>query len=238
MNNDTLILLHGWGMNTFVFDPLLRQLAARDVLIPALPGYPGSPWQAGLDFERQLERMAADLPPGRLLGWSLGGTYAIELASRYPHKFSVLTLVACNPCFVAGEGWRCAVEATVFDAFGEALARDRERALRRFIALQMQGEAQVRILSRSLWEGLAEAGVPDSATLGFGLELLRNHDARPALGRVSRPTTLILGELDALVPLALLKQIADVAPAIRVESVAGAAHALILSHPSQIAALL
>lgn len=238
MDDDTLIMLHGWGMNSFVFDPLRRQLAARDVLLPALPGYPGSPWQARFDFERQLERMAADLPPGRLLGWSLGGTYAIELAARYPHKFCALTLVACNPCFVAGEGWRCAVEASVFDAFGEALERDRARALQRFIALQLQGEARARTLSRSLSEGLAEAGVPDSAVLGFGLELLRNHDARPALGRVSRPITLILGELDALVPLALIKQIADVAPSIRVESVAGAAHALILSHPSQVAALL
>ncbi|MDH3220190.1 MAG: alpha/beta fold hydrolase [Gammaproteobacteria bacterium] len=238
MDDDNLIMLHGWGMNSFVFDPLQRQLTVRDMLLPALPGYPGSPWQLQFDFERQLERMAADLPPGQLLGWSLGGTYAIELAARYPHKFSALTLVACNPCFVAGEGWRCAVEASVFDAFGEALAGDRARALRRFIALQMQGEAQGRALSRSLWEGLAEAGVPDSAALGFGLELLRNHDARPALGRVSQPITLVLGQLDALVPFALIKQIADVAPAIRVESVAGAAHALIFSHPSQVAALL
>lgn len=239
MNNDRLILLHGWGMNACVFDPLLQRLdSARASFVPALPGYPGSPWQEAGDFEAQLERMAAEMPAGHLLGWSLGGIYAIELALRYPQKFSALTLVACNPCFVKQPGWCCAMAASVFEGFSAALEADWRHTLRRFLALQMRGESEARSLSRELWQQLLGAGQPGIPVLRFGLDLLKYHDARAALGEVRQPLKLILGERDLLVPIAIREQIADVAPEIQVESVAGAAHAPFLSHPTQVAALL
>ncbi len=63
--------------------------------------------------------MGRDLPPGRLMGWSLGGLYAIELALRHPEKFSELILVASNPCFVTRSDWNCAIDAAVLDTFAE-----------------------------------------------------------------------------------------------------------------------
>ena len=83
MNEPDLILLHGWGMNSGVFDPLCQALASRySPLAPALPGYPRSRWPHEADFSRQIEAMAKDLPRAHLLGWSLGGIYALELALR------------------------------------------------------------------------------------------------------------------------------------------------------------
>ena len=89
MSERTLTLLHGWGMNRSVFEPLLPLLRSRYRLhVPALPGYPRSPWRAGAGFDAEVEQMAADLPAGGLLGWSLGGFYALELALRYADKFA------------------------------------------------------------------------------------------------------------------------------------------------------
>jgi pimeloyl-[acyl-carrier protein] methyl ester esterase len=236
MNNEPLILLHGWGMNAQVFEPLLELLdAAQQVISPGLPGYSDSPWPGNLPFELQLEAMAQELPGGRLLGWSLGGLYAIELALRYPQQFSEVILVACNPCFTRRPGWQCALDAGILDTFADELKQDWRRTMRRFLALQMQGEDEARQLVRSVWQQMIGADEPDIAVLNFGLELLKNWDARPSLGQLTQPVNLILGERDRLVPIALQQQIADVASGIQVESVAGAAHAPFLSNPAVVA---
>ncbi len=179
--------------------------------------------------------MARELPGGRLLGWSLGGLYAIELALRYPRQFSEVILVACNPCFTRRPGWECALDAAVFDAFADELKRDWRRTMRRFLTLQMQGEGKARQLVRTMWQQVIADGEPDIAVLDFGLELLKSRDARSSLGKLSQPVKLILGERDRLVPIALQQQIADVASGIQVESLAGAAHAPLLSNPAAVA---
>lgn len=232
-------MLHGWGMNARVFEPMLASFDSSFAAInPGLPGYAGSPWRFEASFEVQLQKMGADLPPGRLMGWSMGGLYAIELALRYPQKFSELILVASNPCFVARSGWSCAIDAVVLDTFAEDMQLDRQRTLRRFLALQMQGESDARAITRDLWQRIVEAGEPDLAVLRFGLDLLSHQDLRDALGRLEQPVSLILGERDKLVPIGLRQQISDVAPGIQVESVAGAAHAPFLSNPDMFVAQL
>ena len=238
MQSENLILLHGWGMSPEVFTPLAEQLDNIGLELPSLPGYPHSPWSFEADFSQQLEAMAADLPAGHLLGWSLGGLYAIELARLAPEKFTRVTLVACNPCFVRRPDWQQAVDAVVFDQFCADLAQDWQRTLRRFLALQMQGEAEARRLTREISDRVLARGAPDQAVLHFGLGLLKEHDARSSLSLLEQPVSLILGDRDLLVPVAAKRQISEVAPAIRVESVAGAAHAPFLSHTTEVVALL
>ena len=232
------ILLHGWGMSPDVFAPLSDRLGRAPLCAPPLPGYPHSPWPGGSDFDAQIESMAVELPAGHLLGWSLGGLYAIALARRNPHKFDRVSLLACNPCFVRRRDWNCAVDAAVFDTFSADLARDWQRTLRRFLALQMHGEAGGRKLIREVAETILARGTPDPRVLAFGLSLLKTHDARLDLSALSQPVGLILGERDRLVPIGLKQQISEVVPGIRVESVAGAAHALFLSHTAEVVAWL
>ena len=238
MQSEPLIMLHGWGTSPDVFIPLAERAGADSIQIPPLPGYPQSPWKFTADFTAQLEQMALDLPSGHLMGWSLGGLFAIELALRAPEKFNRVTLIACNPCFVQRADWPQAVEAAVFDQFCADLLQDRERTLRRFLSLQMQGEVDARRLSRELAGKVLERGAPEQAALQFGLELLKGHDARRSLVQLEQPLCLILGERDLLVPIALKQQISEVVPRIRVESVAGAAHAPFLSHTAEVVALI
>jgi pimeloyl-[acyl-carrier protein] methyl ester esterase len=239
MSRPRLTLLHGWGNSQRVFEPFLALLRPRyRVCAPALPGYPHSRWRAGQGFDAEIEQMAAELPAGPLLGWSLGGFYALELGLRYADKFGPLTLVAFNPCFVVRDDWPCAVEKNVFDEFARDLQQDWRRTIRRFLALQLQGGPAQRELARNLWRQIADAGEAQPGVLEAGLELLRGRDARQDLARAATRVRLVLGDRDRLVPVGVAQQIADLEPGIRVESVAGAAHAPFLSHPARVAALL
>ena len=82
-----LALVHGWGMNLAVFDTLRDALPRTDTWAIDLPGHGRSAWHpARADFESQLESVLAALPPRSvLLGWSLGGELAMEIA-RAPSR--------------------------------------------------------------------------------------------------------------------------------------------------------
>ena len=234
-----IILLHGWGMNTSVFEPLCQELAkTREVIAVDLPGYGASAWDSSLNFQAQVSMIARELPEGELLGWSMGGLYAIEMARQYPEKFDRLLLVCCNPCFVRRDDWECAVDEQVFDAFNQDLQRGWRNTIKRFLSLQMHGSDDARSLVRSLMAGLQAGGEPNPKALQFGLDLLKQTDSRELLAALSLPTKIILGERDQLVPANLSKEMIKVNSQIQVESLATAAHAPFLSHTAQFLAMI
>lgn len=238
-SGDNLSLLHGWAMNAAVFEPLAQSLAGHyRVNRVDLPGYGLSAGVPAQDFELQLEQLAEALPASTLIGWSMGGLYAIGLCKRYPAKFSRLILLASNPCFVHREDWPSAVPAAVFNEFSESLLHDWQATIRRFIGLQMHGVAQARNLIRNLSELLGQGGEPDVEVLRFGLQLLLERDMRDDLRGLEIPVLAILGERDQLVPASLAQQLPQLNPSIRVECLARSAHAPFLSDSENVEKLI
>ncbi len=233
-----LSLLHGWGLNARVFDPLLPHLRERfRVEAVDLPGHGRTPWSEP-GFEDQVDTLADALPDGWLLGWSMGGLYALELAERHPGRFPGLLLVASNPCFVQRPGWSCAVAPAVFDAFADGLIADWQGTIRRFIGLQLQGDRGQRHLIRQVSDALRQGGAPDPRALRAGLDLLKQRDARAQLARLARRGRLhvLLGGLDRLVPPCLAEELPRIAPSIGVECWPRSAHAPFLSATDAFAA--
>ncbi len=238
-SGDPLILLHGWGMNAAVFEPLCDELEKHKTLyLVDLPGYGASPWSASMSLQEQLDLIADSIPAGALLGWSMGGLYATELARQYPDRFYELTLVCCNPCFVRRDNWDYAVEESIFDAFADDLNKGWQYTVKRFLSLQVRGSENARLLIRQMMLLLESRGEPNPEALHFGLNLLKNGDYRQLLGELNLPVKMILGERDLLVPQTLAKEIVHVNPQIQVESLASAAHAPFLSHTKQFLTML
>lgn len=234
-----IILLHGWGMNASIFGALAAELVkTREVITIDLPGHGLSPWDAVLSFPEQAEWIASELPEGEILGWSMGGLYALEMLRQKPKQFSRLLLVCCNPCFVRRADWTCAIDAIVFDEFADNLNKGWQATIKRFLAIQMHGNAQARHLIRDVTMGLQASGAPNTAALKFGLDLLKQHDMRDLLAELDLPMKMILGGCDALVPVSLTEEIYHVNPKIEVESLATAAHAPFLSHTTQFLTML
>ena len=63
---------------------------------------------------------------------------------------SRLALVSTTPCFTQRADWPHALEAAVLQDFARALAGDYEATLKRFLALQAQGDAQARRIMQQL----------------------------------------------------------------------------------------
>jgi pimeloyl-[acyl-carrier protein] methyl ester esterase len=235
-----LVLVHGWGMNSAIWTPLLPVLEARyRVTRLELPGHGASPaCVARLDAwaEACLEAAPAH---AAWLGWSLGGLVAQQAALLAPRRVERLFLIASTPCFVQRPDWGCAMPEDVFRQFAEALEDDIQLTLRRFLGLQVKGVADARHLLRVLDQALARRPTADPAGLRGGLRLLLEADLRARLGELRMPTHWLFGARDTLVPATITDCLRPLGqPPARLEVVPGAGHAPFLSHPDECLAWL
>jgi pimeloyl-[acyl-carrier protein] methyl ester esterase len=228
-----IVLLHGWGFHSGVWDGVLARLASRwRITCIDLPGHGQS--SAGLDL-RALDAVCAQLHEAisdRVIcvGWSLGGLIATSYALRYPQSVRRLILVASQPRFTRASNWPHALSASMLRRFGETLKRDHQTALMRFLALQVQASDNRQSTLRRL-HAVVNAYSPNHAALYAGLELLRETDLRARLSKVACPARMILGARDKLVPVKSGGVVAALFKNGRCAIIPGAGHAPFLSHP-------
>lgn len=233
-----LALVHGWGMNACVFDPLLARLAADfDLRAFNLPGHGGREPLPHNSLQSWADDLAAALPDNTtLLGWSLGGQVAMRAALDHPHRISRLILLAATPRFIAGDGWEHGMAASDLQEFGEALIADPQATLLRFLSLQTRGMAGQKAMLQQLRQTFLAAPQAEAEVLSSGLDILRDTDLRRALPQLSQPSLVIHGTHDTLTPAAAGVWLARTLPHAQYIELAHAAHAPHLSHADAVAA--
>ncbi len=232
-----VVLLHGWALHGGMWGPWVDELSRRARLhFIDLPGHGRSRWPEGAATLRDLARaVSPHVPQGAaVLGWSLGGMVALELARSRPGDLAALVLVATTPCFLAREDWPAGMSATVLDGFAAGLAGDYRRTLANFLALQTWGDENSTQALRSLRANLDSHGEPDPQALVAGLGILRTTDLRDALAAITIPTLVIAGEHDRITPVAAGRELASRLPSARFVEVPKAGHAPFLSHPETV----
>lgn len=238
-----LVLIHGWGMHGGIWDNVIPQLAQGfRVHCVDLPGHgysrindQGSRIEAQpspFTLDAIVDELSAQFDePVNVCGWSLGGLIALRWGQLAPRQVRRLALVASTPCFTEREDWLFGMSADSLRQFAAELERGHVATLRRFLALQMRGSVNERELLADLRTRLFSRGEPDVGALRGGLEILRDVDLRAELPAIRQPALLIAGERDKLtVPEASFYMAQTLVDA-RVVEIAGAAHALFLSHP-------
>jgi len=189
-----LVLLHGWGFNSELFNDLIDQYKNEYHITKIdLPGHGRSDEVAGgiTEWCDEIIKILPDNPI--LLGWSLGGLLAINIATKI--KISKLILVASTPRFVRSDNWPYGIDENNFRQFSDALQLNLTKGLKRFVSLQTQDKNQLKALNQSI-----EKFPASTKALNQGLEILLTTDLVDEFNQLKIPKKVILGNHDTLVP--------------------------------------
>lgn len=223
-----LLLLHGWGSNSAVWEDFSRALEnTLEIFALDLPGHgvnAASRCQSAEEFRAMFLRdIEPQLPENySICGWSLGGSLAALLAAASARVQRVIT-IASNPVFVAGKDWPEAMERASFDSFTSSLQQYPEKALQRFRSLQATGAPDARALLRQL-QAVSGASAYSSEQLAVCLRWLAELDARASYHSIEVPVVHYLGACDALVPDAVRGELAREFPGHSLRRFAASGH--------------
>ena len=236
-----LVLLHGWGLNSDVWEDVAEQLARQyTVTLIDLPGHGRSLLtEPDYQLEQIAEQLAQAVPqPAIWVGWSLGGLIALQIAHQHPAQVNALVMVASSPQFVQSDDWPHGVAPEIFEKFAQELEEDYQATLNRFLAIQAMGSHEAKAEIRQLRERLLRHDEPKVAALQGGLRLLQQSNLRHSLSTLSCPIKIILGRRDTLAPARAAKQLHQQHKNLDISVIQGAAHTPFISHPEQFLAIL
>ena len=238
-NQNSVVLLHGWGLNHQVWSQLLLALpAGLTIRAPDLPGFGVSTCPASYDIDSVLSQLAEQIPDqSTVVGWSLGGLLAIALASRYPNKVKKLGLIASSPCFMAKDEWP-GMDSRVMQQFAGQLQQNLALTVERFLAIQAMGSSTARQDIKLLKQAVLSLALPSTVALQGGLELLATLDLRQEFAALRQPVFAILGRLDSLVPVAIAPLLQNLRPKLQLDILQKASHAPFISHQDEFISLL
>jgi pimeloyl-[acyl-carrier protein] methyl ester esterase len=236
-NGPDLVLIHGWGLHSGIWDgfaPLLE--TSYRVTRADLPGHGRSDWRGETSLDEWVAAVLAAVPiPAAWLGWSLGGLLAMRAALVAPGQVTALITVASSPCFVRRPGWQSAMLPALLETFSAELQQDYGRTLNRFLSLQVRGSEHAGTVLKTLRSTLLAHGEPDAAGLSAGLEMLRTTDLRNALGEIACRTLLLMGGRDTLVTQNAGSETVALLVDAQLAMIEGAGHAPFLAAPLRVA---
>ena len=238
--DEPLVLLHGWGMNLRVFDGLRAALGAQHrVTAIDLPGHGQSAWTAQVSSQQQLAQLSAVLPRGAtLVGWSLGGQFALQLAADATLAVRRVVLIASSPRFVCAADWPHGLPAATLRQFATQLGRDAGQTIADFLELQVRGSLDAAAVRATLQCALQRHGAAHPDALAAGLALLEQQDLRELARRIDVPALVIAGQYDRVTPPQASQALAQLLPQARLLQIRRAGHAPFISHPDQVVAAL
>lgn len=234
-----LLLIHGWAMHGGIFARLESFLESHfTVHTLDLPGHGRSVNQNFVlrDVAAEIAAYLTHLAPATVVGWSLGGTIAAQLALDFPNLIRVVVPIASSPCFVSKRDWQYAMAPTALKSFADAVAEDWEAVVDRFLALETLGSPNEKAELRWLRAEVYAHGKPDPVALMSGLAMLESIDLRTQLSDLTVPSLWLGGHRDRIVPPQAILAAAELCRG-RAELLA-AAHAPFLTHPEQVANLI
>ncbi|WP_223668625.1 pimeloyl-ACP methyl ester esterase BioH [Kangiella shandongensis] len=228
-----LVLLHGWGLHSGIWELVSDRLAQDFTLhLVDLPGFGRSPLPGGhYDLDLLTEQVMKVTPEkAHYLGWSLGGLVSTQIALQQPQRVESLVTVSSSPRFVQADDWMHAMKPNIMDSFCRYLEEDYQGTIIRFLAIQAIGSETQKEDIKRLRDTVFIHGVPASKALREGLSLLNDVDLRDDLKKIEVPFLRLYGRLDSLVPAKAADAIQQLAPNSEQHVFPKASHAPFLSH--------
>ena len=235
-----LVMLHGWGMHSGVWQPLIKKLSAQYMLyLVDLPGMGNSRPLEPYHLHALADEVAQVIPGvSDVLGWSLGGLVAQRIALNQPDRIRRLVLVGSTPCFVNKAGWDAGIEPSNFETFADNVNSDYKATIMQFLTLQCMKADDARSTLKQLRASFNTRPTPTQTTLHRALQVLLDSDLRDEIANIRKPTLLIHGDRDTLAPVQAAHWMMQQLPHGFLRVISGSAHAPFLSHSEQFIAAL
>ncbi len=178
---------------------------------------------------------ALEIGSADVLGISMGGMIAQELALNHPERVKSLIL-GCTYC--GGEGSSLA-GPDVAQKLGEAMmSGDRERALR--VGWEVNVSASYAA-DEAAWARFHEIALRRAVAVPVIMaqaQACMAHDTKDRLGGLAAPTLVIHGTEDRMIPVANGRLIAETVPGARLEVLEGVGHLFFWERAAQAAELI
>ncbi|HEX7026103.1 MAG TPA: alpha/beta fold hydrolase [Gammaproteobacteria bacterium] len=229
-----LVLLHGWSMNSEVWQPVLPLLEGSFTVHRIdLPGHGiNADCFPGDRLEDWAGAAVSVIPASSIvIGWSLGGLLALAIARHNPACITRLGLIGCSPKFTADTDWPHAVPADLLDEFGAGLNEADDKTVKRFIKLVALGDPGAVQLSRRLQSIVNRNAQAIMPALRAGLRLLRDEDLRQIFRGLARPLWVALGDADRLVPVEVVAGLVQLNETVRIDVFENCGHIPFMSYP-------
>jgi 3-oxoadipate enol-lactonase len=178
---------------------------------------------------------ALDIDSAHIMGISMGGMIAQELALANPELVRALTL-GCTYC--GGEGSKLTSEEVLRKIMEGMSSGDRERAIRTGweVNVSPRFAADEQAYAKFLQNGL-RYGVPIPVIMEQ-MRAITAHDTSARLPGLQPPTLVVHGTLDQMLPVENGHMIAGLIPDSRLEILDGIGHMFFLEEPQRSAELV
>ncbi|MEL6691891.1 MAG: alpha/beta fold hydrolase [Pseudomonadota bacterium] len=172
--------LHGAGLAGDTWHPITK--GYTKALKPDLPGHGANPLSQPYRVEAYAERLSDCVPPGSvLIGHSLGGMVALELAARLKDRIEALILIEAVPT----------VRDRLVGRLSATVAASLYCSIPTSWLANLSGLGESPDTKAELRRQLARM---DRRRISAALEAASLYDGRPRLAEIAVPTLIIVGK--------------------------------------------
>lgn len=176
-----------------------------------------------------------EIESAHVVGISMGGMIAQELALAHPDRLRSLTL-GCTYC--GGDGSQLMPQENAEKLLAGFASGDREQALQAGYEVNLSPGFRADEDAFIAFHEMATSVPAAREVIQLQLQAILGHDTSGRLGEIGTPTLIIHGTVDGVLPFANGKQIASLIPAARFEVFKDIGHMFWWEQPQRSAELI
>jgi pimeloyl-ACP methyl ester carboxylesterase len=240
---EPLLLIMGMSGNHLHWGEPFLELLARDFALTAYD-HRGVGFSARADDPFTIADLASDaiglmdaigLESAHVMGISMGGMIAQEIALRSPERVRTLTL----GCTYSGGDGSALTSPEIAQRLGAGImSGDRERAIRTMFEVNL---SPAHCGTDGAWEAFREVALENPAALPVimaQMQAIAGHDTSARLAEITAPTLVIHGDLDEMLPVENGRMVARLIPGARLQTLEGIGHMFFWEEPERSAQLV